>query len=339
MPATQRDIAREAGVSLATVSRVLRNHPGVTPTTREKVLKAVRQTGYCHNPLVDAWAANFRESHRRAGLVIGHIIGFSQSELNARPDLRTLCEGVRERASEIGASVDTFHLGPDGELSDQRLQQILQGRGITALINGPFPQSAPEPSLQWKHFAVIAMRESPATRRFHRVVHNRYTTLRKALFHLLESGYERPGLVGFGPAGSDASRDWLAAYLQIRTLLPEKDRIPWLPLEHRDDPSFDAWWRKHRPDVVLSPIPGLAHRMGPPAPTETNAAGAFFGLDMHESMPAPALGGTVHPHREIGRGAVDLLVAQTDYFETGLPDFPRKVAFLGRGVGPGPGAA
>src|SRR6187549_1742154 len=39
--ATVHDVAREAGVSLATVDRVLNGRPGVRPLTAEKVEKAI----------------------------------------------------------------------------------------------------------------------------------------------------------------------------------------------------------------------------------------------------------------------------------------------------------
>ncbi|MFJ6194740.1 LacI family DNA-binding transcriptional regulator [Micromonospora sp. NPDC092111] len=45
------DVARLAGVSHQTVSRVLNNHPSVRPETRERVLRAVRQLNYRPNAL------------------------------------------------------------------------------------------------------------------------------------------------------------------------------------------------------------------------------------------------------------------------------------------------
>lgn len=46
---TIRDVAREAGVGVGTVSRVLNNSPQVSPETRERVLEAIRTLGYKPN--------------------------------------------------------------------------------------------------------------------------------------------------------------------------------------------------------------------------------------------------------------------------------------------------
>lgn len=46
---TIRDVAREAGVSYQTVSRVLNDHPKVAPGTREGVLRAMKKLGFQRN--------------------------------------------------------------------------------------------------------------------------------------------------------------------------------------------------------------------------------------------------------------------------------------------------
>src|SRR5215208_3383923 len=47
--ATIRDVADAAGVSIATVSRVLNGRPDVSPVTREAVLRVVREQGFSMN--------------------------------------------------------------------------------------------------------------------------------------------------------------------------------------------------------------------------------------------------------------------------------------------------
>jgi LacI family transcriptional regulator len=49
MPATIKDVARLAGVSIKTVSRVMNDEPHVTEETRARVMNAVRATGYAPN--------------------------------------------------------------------------------------------------------------------------------------------------------------------------------------------------------------------------------------------------------------------------------------------------
>ncbi|TDO50679.1 LacI family transcriptional regulator [Kribbella sp. VKM Ac-2527] len=53
-PPTSRDLARLAGVSQATVSRVLTNHPRVSPDTRARVLQVLAETNYTPNALARA---------------------------------------------------------------------------------------------------------------------------------------------------------------------------------------------------------------------------------------------------------------------------------------------
>lgn len=50
-PAVMADVARLAGVSHQTVSRVLNEHPRVRPDTRERVLRAIAQLGYRRNAM------------------------------------------------------------------------------------------------------------------------------------------------------------------------------------------------------------------------------------------------------------------------------------------------
>ncbi len=50
MAITLKQIAKLAGVSRSTVSRVINNRPGVRSETRERVLKIIREYGYEPDP-------------------------------------------------------------------------------------------------------------------------------------------------------------------------------------------------------------------------------------------------------------------------------------------------
>ena len=88
--ATIFDVARLAGVSHQTVSRVINNHPNVRDSTRERVLKAVKQLRY--RPSTAARAMVTRRS-RNLGLITtgspdygpaSTVLGFSAAAREAR---------------------------------------------------------------------------------------------------------------------------------------------------------------------------------------------------------------------------------------------------------------
>ncbi len=75
------DVARRAGVSVGSVSRVINEHPTVTPATRERVEIAVRELGYVPNAI--AGSLRSRRS-KTIGLIIPDVTNpfFSELALN-----------------------------------------------------------------------------------------------------------------------------------------------------------------------------------------------------------------------------------------------------------------
>ena len=54
MSVTTKDIARELGVSVVTVSKVVRNHADIGEETRQRVLKRIKELNYQPNPAARA---------------------------------------------------------------------------------------------------------------------------------------------------------------------------------------------------------------------------------------------------------------------------------------------
>ncbi|MGO4430122.1 LacI family DNA-binding transcriptional regulator, partial [Streptomyces sp. MCAF7] len=76
--ASIKDVAQHAGVSVATVSRVLNDHPSVRADTRDRVLTAVAELGYRPN----AVARSLRTDQTRTlGLVISDVLNPFFTEL------------------------------------------------------------------------------------------------------------------------------------------------------------------------------------------------------------------------------------------------------------------
>ncbi|GHJ43719.1 LacI family transcriptional regulator [Catellatospora sp. TT07R-123] len=90
-----RDVARLAGVSHQTVSRVMNNHPSVRPETRDRVMKAVHQLNFRPN-------ANARGLANRRSRLIG-VISFEP--LLFGPASTLLGVERAARAADYGVSV------------------------------------------------------------------------------------------------------------------------------------------------------------------------------------------------------------------------------------------
>ncbi|WP_124728047.1 catabolite control protein A [Staphylospora marina] len=72
------DVAREAGVSMATVSRVVNGNPNVKPATRKKVLDVIRELGYRPNAVARGLAS---KKTTTVGVVIPDISNMFYAEL------------------------------------------------------------------------------------------------------------------------------------------------------------------------------------------------------------------------------------------------------------------
>lgn len=78
MNTTIYDVAREAGVSMATVSRVVNGNPNVKPATRKKVLDAIERLGYRPNAVARGLAS---KKTTTVGVIIPDISNIFFAEL------------------------------------------------------------------------------------------------------------------------------------------------------------------------------------------------------------------------------------------------------------------
>jgi len=93
MPVTIYDVAKRAGVGIGTVSRVLNESPQISPKTREKVLKAIRELQYRPHALARGLARN---KTGMIGVVMPFFIGYFYFEL-----LRTIQHELTQKGYDL----------------------------------------------------------------------------------------------------------------------------------------------------------------------------------------------------------------------------------------------
>lgn len=94
---TNREVSMNAGVCVATVSRVIRQPDKVAAKTRRQVMKAIEETGYHPNLLVRSFRTN------RSNFVLALAPNI------ANPFFSRIIRGIEQAASEVGYSVLLGH--------------------------------------------------------------------------------------------------------------------------------------------------------------------------------------------------------------------------------------
>jgi LacI family transcriptional regulator len=116
-----KDIARDLGVSAVTISKVLLNHDDISPETRERVLKRIKELNYQPNQNARALATG--KTHL-IGLIVPDLLHqfFAQLTKGISRTLRTHGYGLIMASSE-----------ENPEFEKQEIQQML-ARRVDALI-------------------------------------------------------------------------------------------------------------------------------------------------------------------------------------------------------------
>jgi LacI family transcriptional regulator, galactose operon repressor len=193
--ATMRDVARVAGVSLATVSYVVNGGPRpVSARSRRRVLAAIEELGY---------AARRRRS---ADLTLGLIVPHATNAFFAR-----VVAGV-----EAALGPDEYVLAcSSGEdpVRERELVRLMLGHKVDGLLVTPCTEVPPEVArLPALGVPVVVMDRDAATTSLNAVTMNNYGSAVKATRLLAASGHRRIALLN-GPERVDTARERRRGYL------------------------------------------------------------------------------------------------------------------------------
>lgn len=325
---TLRSLARVLGLSRTTVSDALRDSPRVDPATAARVRQAARDAGYRRNPLAGALMSELRRSRGTAFRGVLAAIDFTES---GRPPHsatyhKELVFGANTRAVELGFKVETFSVGAAG-LSVQRLDSILQSRGIHGIMLLPSWDDPDLSNLDWSRYAGIYtdyIIERPA---LHSVCSDHYRSLLAALQRLASLGYRRPGLFLQKHQDERLQYRWGAAFRAFQESHPAVKAVPPLSADTVTRDDFLKWFRRHRPDVVLGHNTDAIDWMES-AGAEVPATHGFACLNL--SMTARPTAGLDLQPRTLGARAIELLIAQLQRNETGIPEWPSTTTIPAR---------
>jgi DNA-binding LacI/PurR family transcriptional regulator len=204
--ATMADVAERAGVSIATVSRVLSGHSSVAPEFRVKVAAAVEELSYRPNRL----ARNLR---RRKAEMLGIVISDIQN-----PHFSEMIYVAEEEAYRRGYRVLLCNTSESSEKQRAYLQVLADERPVGVII-APCDASAPEiGQLIDLGIPVVAFDRPVKDERADAVLADNFEGARTAVEHLVSRGITRIGYVGISTQIETGARR-LAGYKAAMTAL------------------------------------------------------------------------------------------------------------------------
>jgi DNA-binding LacI/PurR family transcriptional regulator len=324
---TIRSLARALGLSRSTVSEALRGSPRVSAETAQRVRELAAAQGYRPNPLASAVMSELRRSHADQFRGVLAVVSVEEPQRPADAVLffRDLTSGARDRAAHLGFTLEDFQVERGG-VSVQRLDSILQSRGIAGIMLLPAWEDPEFSRLDWTRYAgayADFFIDHPA---LHSVCCDHHRSMMLALTRLHALGYRRPGLLLHRHQDERLQHRWEGAYLAFQRHTADIEPIPPLVMDEINREGFTAWFRRERPDVVLghhTEATAWMESCGARIP-ETHG---FFCLNL--GLRQGAFAGLDQRPRLLGAHTIEIVTAQIQRNEFGVPEHPSLTTIPG----------
>lgn len=193
------DVAKLAGVSNSTVSRVLNKKEYVKESTRNRVYDAVAQLGYKPSRIARSLRAN-------ASQIIGLIISDIQN-----PFFTSLVRAVEDIAYEHNYSLLLCNTDEDPEKENLYVELMLSERVSGVIITPTREYGCPVSKLLEMNVATVCVDRQVFDCETDSVVSNNKESSFKLVDHLINNGHQRIGAL-FGPSKITTFRERLEGY-------------------------------------------------------------------------------------------------------------------------------
>ncbi len=246
---TIRDVARVAGVSIATVSRVFNNHTLVNPETAGRVLEVASQLEYWPNGA--AQSLTTRRTHT-LGVMLPELFGEFYSEVIRGIDRQS-------RLHEYQILLSSSH--SNGE------EVLIAGRAMLGRIDGLIMMAPDEASIETvervrRRVPVVLLNPRIEVEGCCSVAFENFSGARAAVAHLIGLGHRDIAMI-CGPEGNVDAEERLRGFRRALTdagLNPDEAMV--VPGDFRESTGYEAGaailCRRPRPTAVFAANDGMA---------------------------------------------------------------------------------
>ena len=302
-----KDLASELGVSIATVSRALRNSPEIGREMQQKVKDLAKKLNYRPNPFAQSLR---KEAPKVIGVVVPNLVTHYYA---------AVLDGIEDEARRAGYSVISANSHESFEDERQAIDNFtgLHVEGIIACLA--------QTTTDYSHFEEISDMGIPLvffgrtclTDRFSSVTANGDEAAQMATQHLIDTGSRSIAFIG-GPNHLDMVRRRKHGYLEalrenkmdIDRDLVVCDKIDYEVALHAVEKLLD---RENRPDAILAfndiitfaAFTAIKNK-GLNIPEEVALIG--FTDDVHAAYVTPRMSAIEDQSREMGITACQLLL-------------------------------
>ena len=198
-----KDLARELGVSIATVSRALRNSPEIGTEMQQRVKELARQLNYRPNPFAQSLR---KEAPRIIGVVVPNLVTHYYA---------SVLDGIEEEAAEEGYSVISANSHEDVEAETRAIDNFIgmHVEGIVACLAQTTTDYAHFEELSEMGIPLVFFGRTCLAEKFSSVKANGDEAAQLATEHLISTGCRRIAFVG-GPNHLDMVRRRKHGYLE-----------------------------------------------------------------------------------------------------------------------------
>jgi DNA-binding LacI/PurR family transcriptional regulator len=309
MPAKIEDVARQAGVSTATVSRVLSGKPYVSDDLRERVMGAVHELNYRPSRVA-------RSLRVQRSSIIGLIVSDIQN-----PFFTSVVRAVEDTALEHKFSVFLCNSDENTEKETMYLELMVAEHVAGVILSPTLGQNDVYRHLVEAGVPAVAIDRRVTNVDIDSVLVDNVTAARQMMLHLLEMGHRRIGAV-VGTPVSSTGEERLRGYVEALQMYglgiqPELIRtgMPRIPNGH--DFTNELLALPQPPTALftgnnLLTLGALSaiHERGLRIP-EDIAVAAFDEMDWMYFV-RPALTVVAQPTYDLGRTAVELLLQRME---------------------------